>query len=53
MNNQSPFIIEIANLPLPIEINPVDSLKLLHNPAKGRFSGGLLALVAHRLLLSI
>lgn len=39
MNNQSPLITEIANLPLFVQLDPVDSLNLLHNPTKGGLSG--------------
>ena len=51
VNNQPPLIIQIANQPLPVQVEPVNALKLLHNPAEGRLRGGLFALVAHGLVL--
>ena len=53
MNNASALVIEIANLPLSISADPVDALKLLHNPTKGGLGGRLFALVKDGLVLGV
>ena len=42
---------QVTDLALAVEVNPVDTLKLLHNPSKGGLSSRLFALVAHGLVL--
>ena len=45
------LIAQVTDLALALQVNPVDTLKLLHHPSKGGLSGRLFALVAHRLVL--